>query len=196
MYVPRRAFQVRGQSERSQRPLFYWYPGQVHRVSVQRFLSHAMSICIVRFHRRADERNNLGSCTLTAGGVWEFELPSVVSTPNIRPSYGAPGCISFDALTNTRSTDRLVVHLVINMHKTPVNIRQRLNLILQVLRDVMGFPKRHLGRKDDVDLDKVIRTRVIHSAGIDRNNFFIERHGLRRQSARILTIGRVSGPCR
>jgi hypothetical protein len=36
-----------------------------------------------------------------------------------------------------------MVDLMINVHETPIDIRQRLNLILKILRDIVRFPEWH-----------------------------------------------------
>ena len=64
------------------------------------------------------------------------------------------------------------------MDKASINIRERFNLILQVLRDVVRSPERHLRRQDNVNFYKVVRTRVIDSTRVHLENFVGECHGL------------------
>lgn len=71
-----------------------------------------------------------------------------------------------------------MVNLMVHVHETPVNIWQRLDLVLQVLRDIMRLPKGHLRWKYYVDLDEVTRTRMIDSTGIDFEDLWVERHCL------------------
>jgi hypothetical protein len=42
----------------------------------------------------------------------------------------------------------------------------------------MGLPQRHLTVYDDIDLDKVIGTGMVHPAGIDGLDGVVEGHGL------------------
>jgi hypothetical protein len=64
-------------------------------------------------------------------------------------------------------THRLVIHLVIHVDETPIDVGQSFNLVLQLLRDIVSSPQRHFGVKDNVNFDKVSGARVVHSAGVD-----------------------------
>lgn len=62
------------------------------------------------------------------------------------------------------STHRLVIRLVVNVHKAPIDVGQGLQLILQVLRDIMRSPERHLAIDDNVNLDEIVGARVVDAA--------------------------------
>jgi hypothetical protein len=67
---------------------------------------------------------------------------------------------------------------MVDMYEAPVHIGQRLDLVLKILSDIVRSPERHLGRKDDIDLDKVVGSRVVYSAGIDFLDFLGKSHCL------------------
>ncbi len=46
---------------------------------------------------------------------------------------------------------------VVNVYKSPFNIRQLLDLVLQLLTNVMSFVQRSLRVHDNVNLDEIIR---------------------------------------
>jgi hypothetical protein len=56
---------------------------------------------------------------------------------------------------------------VIHVDETPIDVGQSFNLVLQLLRDIVSSPQRHLGVKDNVNFDKVSGARVVHSASVD-----------------------------
>lgn len=104
-------------------------------------------------------------------------------------------------LCGVETAYRLVIRLMIDVHETltspaisfpplkfscntvrethPIHIRQRLNLILQILRDIMRPPKGHLSIHDNVDFDKVFRTGMVNPAGVDLFDGWVEGHGLK-----------------
>ena len=86
------------------------------------------------------------------------------------------------------SAHRLVVDLVVDVHETPVHIRQRLDLVLQVLRQVVRSPERHLRRKDNIDFHDVVRAGVVYPARIDRDDLGREGQGLSRQVSDALVL--------
>jgi hypothetical protein len=47
---------------------------------------------------------------------------------------------------------------MIDVYETPIHIGQRFDLILQILGDVVSSPQWHLRRKNNVDLNEVLRT--------------------------------------
>jgi len=72
-----------------------------------------------------------------------------------------------------------VVRLVIDMHETPIDIRKLLDLVLEILRNVVSSPKRHVSVHDNIDFDKVVRSRMINPARVDLLDGGIEGHCLR-----------------
>jgi hypothetical protein len=66
-------------------------------------------------------------------------------TELFKPFCGVP-FPSVSRKVSVIDTYRLMVHLVVHMNKTSVDIRQGLNLVLEILRDIMSLPKRHLWR--------------------------------------------------
>jgi hypothetical protein len=47
--------------------------------------------------------------------------------------------------------------LVVDMHERALDVRQDLDLVLQLLADVVRLPQRRCAVHDDVDLDEVVR---------------------------------------
>ena len=72
-----------------------------------------------------------------------------------------------------------MIHLMINMHETSIHIWQRLYLVLEVLRNIVCLPQRHLRREDDVNFDEIARTGVVNSTGVDLEDLGAECHCLR-----------------
>ena len=52
--------------------------------------------------------------------------------------------------------NRVVTCFVIHVHKCTLDVRQNLNLILELLTEVVCLPERGIFVHDNVDLDKVI----------------------------------------
>lgn len=81
---------------------------------------------------------------------------------------------------------RLVFTFMIDMDEAPIDVGQILQLVLQVLRNVMSFPQRHLPIEHDIDFDMVFWARVTNATAVDRLDIAVECHGLEEvQSARL-----------
>ena len=71
-----------------------------------------------------------------------------------------------------------MVYLMINVHKAPIYIRQSLDLILQILREIVSSPEGHVRREYNVDLDKVLGTAVVDLDCVDGGDLGREGHRL------------------
>jgi hypothetical protein len=54
-------------------------------------------------------------------------------------------------------TYRSVRSLVIHVHERPLDIRQSLNLVLELLADIVRLPEWGVAQHDDIDLDEKLR---------------------------------------
>ena len=62
---------------------------------------------------------------------------------------------------------RLMGGLKVDMHIRPLDIRQRLELHLQLLGDIVSGTERLVGVHDDVDLDEETRAGGVGADGVD-----------------------------
>jgi hypothetical protein len=58
-------------------------------------------------------------------------------------------------------THRRVSRLMIYVHKSTLDIRKHLDLVLQLLADIVGLPQRGSSIHDDVHLDDVILVKTV-----------------------------------
>jgi hypothetical protein len=76
-------------------------------------------------------------------------------------------------------TYRLVFALVVDMHKASIDVGQILQLILQVLRNIVSSPERHLAVQDNIDLHVILWARMANTTAVDGLDVAVEGHGLR-----------------
>ena len=80
------------------------------------------------------------------------------------------------------------------MNKASIHIGKRFDLVLQILGDVMCSPKRHFGREDNVDFDKVVGAGMVDSTSVHLLNLGGEGHGLIESQADCFVQRRVAPP--
>ena len=62
---------------------------------------------------------------------------------------------------------RLVSVLIIKMHKSPFYLLQQLQLLLQRFSNVVSHLQRHISRKNDINLHKVMRPKRVSPHCVD-----------------------------